>query len=436
MTSLPPLTSAESADPMTPRKAFRSTDEAMLGGVAAGLASHLGLPVMWVRAGFIIAAAFGGFGIATYGLLWMFLPAQPHFGDEAPGLAAATRQGKRPRGERSLSDYGPLVAMGAIALGVLVLVSVATNQVFSIWPLVLAAGGVAFLWRQADEAQRERWRDSSGRIDPLRAVFGAGGWASYVRVIAGLTLLVGAIALFSLNGGDWSGAATAGVAALLGIIGLAFIVGPWIFRLSSDLSEERAERVRSQERADVAAHLHDSVLQTLALIQKSADDPTRVAQLARGQERDLRSWLYAASGADPTRLAAALQQVASEVEVSHGVPVEVVCVGDRPLPESAQPLVLATREAVVNAAKHSGAAKVDVYAEVTLTQTEVFVRDRGAGFEMAAIAPDRHGVTGSIIDRMRRHGGSASVRSTPGEGTEVRLTLPNDAASKPTEETS
>jgi signal transduction histidine kinase len=230
--------------------------------------------------------------------------------------------------------------------------------------------------------------------------------------------------LFSLRSGSLTVALNVGLAAAFGIVGLGFIVGPWLLRLSSDLSEEREARVRSEERADVAAHLHDSVLQTLALIQRSAGDPATVSRLARAQERDLRSWLFDSRGDGPDTLAAALRAVAAEAEDAHGVPVEVVCVGDAPVSDDDRPLVLATREAIINAAKHSGASTVDVYAEATAAGIEIFVRDRGAGFDPERVADDRQGVRSSIIGRMERHGGSASVRSTPGEGTEVRLSLP------------
>jgi signal transduction histidine kinase/phage shock protein PspC (stress-responsive transcriptional regulator) len=414
--------------PTYPRRAYRATDDALLGGVAAGLARHLRLPVLWVRIGFLVAATFGGFGIVVYAGLWMMLREQPHFETAAPGVDAATRQGRRPGRIRVLSDYGPLVAMGAIALGVLVLVTTLTGRTLTLWPALLAIAGIGLLWRQADEAQRERWLDTS-RISPLRVLFGDGGWAAYARVAAGIFLLVAAITTFSVRSGNWNAALNIGVATLLGILGLGFIAGPWLLRLSHDLSEERAERARAEERADVAAHLHDSVLQTLALIQKSAADPTAVSRLARAQERDLRSWLYDAPTTGETTLVAALRQAAAEIEDSTGVPVEVIGVGDRALPETARPLVLAAREAMLNAARHSGAAKVDVYAEVTADRADVFVRDRGRGFDPDAVAEDRHGVRNSIVDRMRRHGGSAEVRSEPGGGTEVRLSLPNEEQS-------
>ncbi|MCW2867727.1 MAG: ATP-binding region, ATPase domain protein, partial [Marmoricola sp.] len=335
-----------------PRRAYRSGGDRWLGGVASGLAHHLGVPVPWVRLGFVATAFFGGFGVALYAGLWLFLPVQRHMTATSPGLDAATRQGKRGgRPQRRLTDYGPLVALGTIAVGILLMITFVTGQTLSYGPLLLAASGVAVLWWQADEAQRERWRDPSSRMGPLRAVVGDGGWRAWGRIALGVLLLLAAITLFSLRSGDLGAALDVGLAAAFGIVGLGFMVGPWLLRLSSDLSEEREARVRSEERADVAAHLHDSVLQTLALIQRSAADPATVSQLARAQERDLRSWLFGAGEAEPDTLAAALKAVAAGVEESFaGVHVEVVCVGDAPLVERHRPLVLATREAVTNAA--------------------------------------------------------------------------------------
>ncbi len=408
-----------------PRRAYRSTDERWIGGVASGVAQHLGLPVLWVRMGFLVLVAFSGFGAVLYAGLWLFMPAQRHTETLSPGLDAATRQGKRgARPERRFADYGPLVAVGTIAIGVLLALTMATGSTLGVVPLLLAGVGVAVLWWQADEAQRERWRNPSMRMGPVRALVGGGGWRAYLRIGAGLLLLISAITLFSLRSGSLTVALNVGLAAAFGILGIGFMAGPWLLRLSSDLSEEREARVRSEERADVAAHLHDSVLQTLALIQRSAGDPATVSRLARAQERDLRSWLFDSAGQGPDTLAAALRAVAAEVEDAHGVPVEVVCVGDAPVTDEDRPLVLATREAITNAAKHSGAGTVDVYAEATSAGVEIFVRDRGAGFDPARVAEDRQGVRSSIVGRMERHGGTATVRSVPGEGTEVRLSLP------------
>lgn len=396
----------------------------MLGGVAAGLADHLGVDVTLVRVAFLATALLGGFGLAMYAGLWMILPSDARFESAAPGLEAATRQGKRPGRTSRLEDGGWLVALSAVALGVVVLVQTFLGNGLVFWPVLLGAVGLAVLWRQADEAQRERWVDSTGRIDPVRAVLGQGGPASYARLLAGVSLLVAALMLFAAQSGQAAVARDVLVAGVLGMLGLALTVGPWLFRLAGDLSEERAARVRSQERADVAAHLHDSVLQTLALIQKHAEDGKTVSRLARAQERDLRAWLYGDEAAAGTSVAGALRSAAAEVEDAHGVPVEVVTVGDTELGPDVAPVVLAAREAMVNAAKHAGADKIDVYAESGAARVEVFVRDRGRGFDIEQVPEDRLGVRRSIVDRMERHGGTAEVRSTPGEGTEVRLAMP------------
>lgn len=410
-------------DALHRRRATRRTEGRVLGGVAGGLADHLGLDVTLVRVGFLLTTAMGGLGLALYAGLWMTLPSDARFHEQAPGLEAATRQGRRPSRRSRTEDGGWLVAIGVLALGMVVLAQMVLGAGVVVWPLLLGAAGLAVLWRQADEAQRESWADTTGRIDPVRAVLGRGGPAAYARLVAGAVLLAGALALFAVQTGQTGVTRDVLVAGLLGVVGLALTVGPWLFRLAGDLSEERAARVRSQERADVAAHLHDSVLQTLALIQRHADDGRAVARLARAQERDLRVWLYADHAPAATSTVGALRESAAEVEDAHGVAVEVVSVGDLPLAESLRPVVLAAREAMVNAARHSGAARIDVYVEASRAQLEVFVRDRGRGFDPTAVSADRLGVSRSLVDRMERHGGRAVVRSAPGEGTEVRLTM-------------
>ena len=214
------------------------------------------------------------------------------------------------------------------------------------------------------------------------------------------------------------------LAGALGVVGLALMVGPWLFRLSGDLSEERAARIRSQERADVAAHLHDSVLQTLALIQKHSDDGRAVATLARAQERDLRSWLYGEEAHPETSLVGALKAAAAEVEDAHGVPVEVVTVGDVPV-DRAAPAAGARRAGgdgqrgqALRRRRRSTSSRSRADERV-----EVFVRDRGRGFDEQSVPDDRLGVRNSIIDRMQRHGGAAEIRTAPGDGTEVRLSM-------------
>lgn len=402
------------------RRAHRDLQEQLVGGVASGLAAHLGLPVLWVRGAFVVTALMGGAGIAFYAALWVMLPAGPPTVLLAPGLESASRGGRRPARRRRLTDVGPVVALGAVGIGVVFVVEAVLGEGWWLWPLVLGVVGVALLWRQADEAQRERWLDATGRVDLGRVVLGDGSWASYARLGAGAVLVLSALLLFSLRGASLSLARDITLAALLGVAGIVVVAGPWIYHLTNELAEERAQRVRTEERADVAAHLHDSVLQTLALIQKH---PADAARLARAQERDLRSWLYAGESTDESTVASALRAMAAEIEDGYGLTVDVVAVGDCDFEESLRPVVAAAREATTNAAKHAGVPRVDVYAEITSGAVDVFVRDRGAGFDPDQTPEDRLGVRRSIIDRMQRHGGTAEIRSAPGDGTEVRLHL-------------
>ncbi len=414
-----------SAPPETPtpvRRAFRSSDDAYLGGVAGGLAEHLGIDPMLVRLAFVVTGLFG-LGILFYGGLWLVLPMAPAETVRSPGIDAATRQGKRPTSRRTLRDAGPVVALGALVLGVAGLVDLVLGGPLLVWPVLLALLGLMVLWRQADEAQRARWADRPGVLNLRRVVLGDGGVAAWARLATGLGMLVAALLIFALQSGRVAVARDVVVAGLLGMLGLALTLGPWLARLVTDLTTERAARVRSQERADVAAHLHDSVLQTLALIQKNAADPGQVSRLARAQERDLREWMYG-EPAQATTLSSALRAAAAEVEDSHDVAVQVVTVGDVNTTDDLQALVQAAREAIVNAAKHAGTEQVDVYAEVDAREASVFVRDRGRGFEPDLVPAGRMGLRNSIRDRMARHGGVAEVRSRAGEGTEVRLRMP------------
>jgi signal transduction histidine kinase len=413
------------------RRAYRDTHEPVIGGVASGVATHLAVPVLWVRAAFVVGAVMGGLGIFLYAGLWLMLPGEPHFTPQAPGLESASRGGRRPGRIRRLTDIGPVIALAALGIGAVLVVQAFFGGGQVVWPIAIALVGVALLWRQADEAQRERWLDNtSGRVDPLRVVFGNGGWASYARVGVGVALLLSAFFVFGFDNGSLQQARGALIAGGLGVVGLLLVVGPWIFRLASELTDERAERIRTQERADVAAHLHDSVLQTLALIQKNPADAVTVAKLARAQERDLRAWLYAGEAADERSVASALRGVAAEVEDGHGISVDVVNVGDCDMVEPLRPLVAAAREALTNAAKHAGTPRVDVYAEVSAGAVDVFVRDRGPGFDPDHTPEDRYGIRHSIIDRMQRHGGTAEIRSGDA-GTEVRLHLPRPTQEEP-----
>jgi signal transduction histidine kinase/phage shock protein PspC (stress-responsive transcriptional regulator) len=395
----------------------------MMGGVCTGLARHLGWPVLAVRIAFVALTAFQFLGVLAYGALWLLLPAQP--AAAAPGLESATRSGLRdPSTPRRRMDWGPAVALAALGTGLLWLVQVSglgvSQQLF--WPVAFACVGAALLWRQADSAQQKRWQAEAGGRAWLAPLVARGGWPALVRVIVGLGLVGAAFGLVVAQQGQLDQLPEVMAMTVLALAGLAVVVAPWIYRSRTALNTARAEKVRADARADMAAHLHDSVLQTLALIQRQSEDPRAVQQLARRQERELRTWLYGEELTEET-LKAALTTAVAEVEDERAVPVELVVVGDAEPSDAVQALVRAAREAMVNAAKHSGADKIDVYAEVDEDLIEVFVRDRGEGFDLDNVPEDRMGVRGSIIDRMARHGGTATVRSRPGDGTEVRLEI-------------
>ena len=302
-----------------------------------------------------------------------------------------------------------------------------------VWPAAVAALGALLLWRAsgAPPARRRGWAahrpPETSPAAPLRepsARVRALGRPEVSRGGLGVTLvLAGGFAFLWANGALRPAGETV-LAGLAVLIALALIFAPSWRRLARNLAVERTERIRSQERADVGAHLHDSVLQTLALIQRGADDPQRVAALARRQERELRGWLAGGDSSERgERLAGALETAAAEVEAVAGGTVEVVAVGDCSLDEPAGAVLGAAREAMLNAAKFAGQAPVSVYAELSDERIKVFVRDRGAGFDPAVVPPGRRGVRESIIGRMRRAGGGATVRALPGGGTEVEIAI-------------
>jgi len=290
-------------------------------------------------------------------------------------------------------------------------------------PAALAVIGSALIWGRGSGAHhRSRWLSRIPRVDALA------GRGARLRVLVGTAVVLAGVWVFITSNRpvDLLGNAPLAVAAVL--IGLAVVAGPWVWRLVRQAADERRERIRQEERAEMAAHLHDSVLQTLALIQRT-DDADEMASLARVQERELRTWLYGktpAGGGDS--LSGALDQVASEIERTHRRRVEVVLVGDCRLDDGVRALVHACREAMVNAARHSGARGVSVYAEVEDDQVSAFVRDQGTGFTRSSVPADRRGIAESIEGRMARNGGVALVESEPGRGTEVRLRIPRAPA--------
>ena len=410
------------------RELRRDPQHAMVAGVCAGLGRQLDIDPLLLRIAFAATTLASGVGLVAYLLAWMLLPAGESEGASRTGALAG-----------AVGRDGRAALEVAFGVGFLLLSALLTFRELGLpfsdaltWPLVLVAAGGALIWRQSVGGGPAATGAAVGPPTFAQAPAQAAGAresrpAVISRIGVGVTLVVAAAIVFLQFTGALAAATDVALAALVVAIALVVIFAPWFVRLVTSLSVERAERIRSQERAEVAAHLHDSVLQTLALVQKRAGEPREVAALARRQERELRSWLSGAQArADgERRLVAALQAAAEEIEQAHGVAVDVVAVGDAPLDRDGEALVAAAREAILNAAKFAGAeaAPVAVYAEAGAERLQIFVRDRGPGFDPAAVPADRRGVRESIVGRMERHGGRAAIHASPGGGTEVELVI-------------
>jgi len=376
---------------------YRPVHGRWIGGVAAALADHLGLSRSVVRLAFVLLSFSAGLGLLLYGAFWIVVRTPP---------------GEVENSRRAAAEY--LVALVSGVLVLLINVNALSRGGWFV-PSVLACFGGALIWRQASETERDRWR----RLSRNSLAAGAFDRVGLLRLVAGVALVL-AGAIFVVGKAGFSAAGVVLVAMLVTVGGLALITGPWWLKLVRELSEERRERIRSEERAEIAAHLHDSVLQTLALIQRNAASPREVARLARIQERELRIKLYGA-GVPNGQFGAALQAAAAEVEDTYAITIDVVAVGDHALNARLDALVAAAREAMVNSAKHAEVTSVSVYAEASEAEASVYVRDRGVGFDPEHIEGDRQGVRGSIVGRLHRQRGTATIKSRPGEGTEVEL---------------
>jgi signal transduction histidine kinase/phage shock protein PspC (stress-responsive transcriptional regulator) len=364
--------------------------------VCAGLEPVLGVPVGLIRFAFLLGALAGGVGVAAYVAGVVLLPES-----DAPPPPARRR------------DPVELAAVISIIIGGFLAFRASGLWLADVvgFPGAAAAAGVALVWGRAET----RTAVLAGRGGPL-------------RIAIGVTLVVGGAVAFLAATGDIGAVGRSLALVAVIVVGLLLMAGPAVGRLVEALRTERRERIRSEERSEISAHLHDSVLQTLALIQVRAGDDREVQRLARRQERELRYWLQGRPPeAAATTVADLVSSLAAEVEDDHAVRVEVVAVGDAPLDDRLRALALAGREAVLNAVHHAGVAAVDVYLEVEPHQVTLFVRDRGKGFDPGAVDPDRRGLAESIHGRMARAGGRAEVRSAIGEGTEVELVVPRPA---------
>jgi signal transduction histidine kinase len=395
----------------------RSSRGAILGGVCAGLAVRFGVRERSVRILFALAILVYGAGLLLYVATWLFLP----------------RAGEqRSIGER-LSEKRRALLVAVWSTVIVVTLLIATHSLALqgtggfVWTVMLSAIGLIFVWRGASSTERVH---IEAILDAAPVVGGAkarGTKAFLLRVVPGVVLVVVGVNIIGHVGGAYRGALPDLVATVIILGGLLILLAPWWLENVRDLTKERRERVRMEERSALIAHVHDSVLQTLTLIERAAGNEADVVRLARAEERELRRWLYDPDGANPARdsetLASMLAAVQLDVERDYGTPVELVTVGDCPVDDDVAALVGAAREACVNAAKWSGAARVAVYAEVEADSVSVFVRDTGRGFDPDAVAPDRQGIKYSIRDRVAQHGGTATIRSSTGSGTEVALVM-------------
>ena len=403
----------------------RRRDGRWVAGVCNGLAAALGVRVDALRAVIGLLAIGNLPAVALlYGLAWVFLPVD----DEEGGDAA-----EPPR--RLLVAGRPADALDTVAVLAIVAGAVLLLGQFTAWlpaqvvlPALLATAGAGVAWGLGG-----RSGGAAGRWERMRPLF--------VAIGISLILIGGLATLAALGDLNSIGRSAAGAAVL--VAGAVLLLGPWMARLARNLTDERRQRIRSEERAEVAAHLHDGVLQTLALIQKRAGDDRAVRSLARRQERELRSWLYggtngqadAFSGGSrrpvggtppipPGTVATLLRRELDDLEDHYAVRFDAVLVGDAPLDDAGRALVAAGREAALNAARHAGVDTIDVYLEVETDRTSLYVRDRGSGFDPASVPSDRRGLADSISARVRRHGGTAEIRSAPGEGAEIELSMP------------
>ena len=364
----------------------RDRSRRVIAGVASGIAGHFGVDVKWVRLFFVVASFTGGIGVLLYTGLWMFAP-----------VAESTESRQRPG---ALDVFLVLVGFAGALMSLQSSSGVGSAVLFVVGVLIV------------------------GAIIALQAYDrGMASWKNLAALALGALLMMGGVLALALMG-ESSGVAGVVVSVLVTVLGVAVLVVPLITKLANSLVAEREQKAVADQRAEIASRLHDSVLQTLALIQRQAGDPDEVVRLARGQERELRAWLFDDTVSNHTTTFAALQKAAGEVEDAYGVVIAPVTVGDDiPFDERAEAVVLAAREAMVNAAKHAGVDTVDVYAEHLAGRLTVFVRDRGKGFDPEAVPTDRHGLRDSIVGRVERVGGEVHVVASESSGTEIELAL-------------
>ncbi|HEY7932165.1 MAG TPA: PspC domain-containing protein [Acidimicrobiales bacterium] len=401
-----------------PQRPFRrSRLDAILGGVCGGVATRFGVRPKSVRVIVALASVFFGAGIVLYTLVWLLTPRE---GDEASIAQELLR---------SRSSVRVLFGTGGVALVVLFILNISARRATDavIFTVIIALFAGFAVWQGASGEERHHLQGVLS-ASPVLGAASARGWrAVALRVLPGVVLVVVGLQVLSRIGGVFGGAVPAIIGGGVLLAGLAILSAPWWLTNVRDLSQERRARIRSEERANLAAHVHDSVLQTLTLIERAADDPAEVVRLARSQERALRDWLFAPTDgptSDSPTFQQLLREMQGDVERDYKIRVELVVVGDCAADESLHALIGAGREAAVNAAKWSGVDTVAVYGEVEPSRVSLFVRDTGVGFDTSAVDVRRQGIVHSIEERVRQHGGHVDIHSRVGYGTEVRLSTP------------
>jgi signal transduction histidine kinase len=396
----------------------------MGGGVAGGLSARFGIDANLIRLAFVLVSLGAGTGLAVYVMAWLIIPAE----------GSSTSIGRRALADRRTVRVALAFVTAFVAVLLLLAAAGLTFAVGLIWPVSTAVGGLVLVWRGADDDERAHLSEMMGRAPLIGSPEHPSRRATVARAVVGAVLVVSGLAVLVASDHPTFGTLHSVLAVNVVIVGILIVFGPWWLRLARDLALERRERVRSEERATMAATVHDSVLQTLALIQRAAGDQGEVTRLARAQERELRAWLFegrapGSFAGEVSTVAQAVSVIEGEVEASHRVAVDSVTVGDCALTIELRALLGACREATVNAATWSGAPSVSLFVEVEPTQVSAFVRDRGRGFDPTGVADDRKGITESIQGRMTRHGGTATIRSGPAQGTEVELVMPRTGSS-------
>ena len=400
----------------------------VLCGVCRAVSLHLGLPLWQVRLAFMVGTLFLGAGLLAYIFLWMFVPvgdpvqAQRDVSQSVPVSEQPLSRGNRSDGAQGQKDHDEPTAApyenllealkraprpSLLALAGFILIAIATimlltgSSASTVFSVMLAAGGIGVAWLRFNADRGQLWSMLAG----------------------GLLLFTGYAVYVGDHFQGWESPLPAMLLGLLLLAGVGLVIVPWGNTLVRDLSSERVQKEREEERADIAAHLHDGVLQTLTLIQLHSTEPRMVSTLARQQERELRSWLYQERKPSDRSVSTGIEEIAAAVEDEQGKSIEVVTVGDAQPSERTEALLAATRQALLNAVVHGG-EPVSVYCEATESSVQVFVRDHGAGFDVDAIDPSRLGIRESIIGRVRRRGGTVDIVSKAHWGTEVRMMMP------------